>query len=158
MAKKKNATSKVLRWSDKLKQEAARIKSLEPPPPPPPVRPPLRPATREEINRELRRIAFFDPRQLFDEEGKPIPITELDDDTAAVICGLEAIEQYDWDRATPEQKRKIVTGMLKKYNISSKVTALTLLDAIEVRTGGENAKDHLRDMVNALKEPDNRRE
>jgi phage terminase small subunit len=61
------------------------------------------PAVRERIHEELQalfarlrvnaytlmqaqsRIAFFDPAKLFDDEGNPRPLSELDEDTAAVL-------------------------------------------------------------------------
>jgi phage terminase small subunit len=45
--------------------------------------------TAERVLQERARIAFFDPRKLFDAQGKPLPIHELDDDTAAVVAGYE---------------------------------------------------------------------
>lgn len=155
MAKKK--ITKVLGWRKQLDAKIEKLRAAEPPPPPPPEPPVLRPANKENIILELRRIAYFDPRRLFDEEGKPRPITELEDDVAAAVGGLEAIEQYDWDRASPETKRKVLSGMLKKYRITDKLHALELLDRIDERGGGANAKDHLRAIVDALKDPENRR-
>ena len=61
------------------------------------------PQVRERINLELSdlyaslrvtaynlmqaqaRIAFFDPRKLFDAQGEPVPLDQLDEDTAAVL-------------------------------------------------------------------------
>ncbi|WP_310731021.1 terminase small subunit, partial [Burkholderia multivorans] len=48
--------------------------------------------TQDRVLRELARIAFFDPRKLFDADGRPLPISELDDDTAAAIAGLDVFE------------------------------------------------------------------
>ncbi|WP_310715492.1 terminase small subunit, partial [Burkholderia multivorans] len=48
--------------------------------------------TQDRVLRELARIAFFDPRKLFDSDGRPLPISELDDDTAAAIAGLDVFE------------------------------------------------------------------
>lgn len=38
---------------------------------------------------EIRRIAFFDVRKLFDEDGKIKPIHELDEETAAALAGIK---------------------------------------------------------------------
>ncbi|MFM9917854.1 MAG: terminase small subunit, partial [Rhizobacter sp.] len=43
---------------------------------------------------EIARIAYFDPRKLFGQDGRPLNITELDDDTAAVVAGLDVVEEY----------------------------------------------------------------
>lgn len=45
--------------------------------------------TQDMVLREFARIGFFDPRKLFDETGRPLPISQLDDDTAAVISGVD---------------------------------------------------------------------
>ena len=48
----------------------------------------------ERTLREIGRIAYFDPRKMFAPDGRPLAITELDDDTAAVINGLDVLEEY----------------------------------------------------------------
>ena len=45
--------------------------------------------TQDRILQEYARLAFFDPRKLFDETGRPLSIQQLDDDTAAVIAGVD---------------------------------------------------------------------
>jgi len=45
--------------------------------------------TQDRVLKELGRIAFLDIRKLFDENGKLKRITDLDDDTAAAIAGLD---------------------------------------------------------------------
>lgn len=45
--------------------------------------------TQDRVLKEYARLAFFDPRKLFDADGKPVPIHQLDDDTAAVVAGLD---------------------------------------------------------------------
>ena len=45
--------------------------------------------TQDKVLREFAKLAFFDPRKLFDADGKPLPIHQLDDDTAAVVAGLD---------------------------------------------------------------------
>jgi hypothetical protein len=51
--------------------------------------------TAGKILRETSRIAFFDPRDLFNEDGSLKPITEFDDDAAAVIAGFKVREDSD---------------------------------------------------------------
>ena len=79
--------------------------------------------TAERVLLELARIAFFDPRKLFDAKGNPVAITELDDDTAAAIAGLEVVEQptvsVDEGDITP------APTFVKKYKVSDKTAALT---------------------------------
>lgn len=75
--------------------------------------------TQDRVLQELARIAFFDPRKLFDADGRPLPISELDDDTAAAIAGLDVFEEYDGSG-----EDRSLSGYTKKYKILDKNTAL----------------------------------
>jgi hypothetical protein len=44
---------------------------------------------------EIAKMAFFDPRNLFHQDGTPKAINELDDLTAACIAGLEVQELWE---------------------------------------------------------------
>lgn len=77
----------------------------------------------ERILKERARLSFFDVRKLFDKNGQPLPITELDDDTAAAIAGIEVIEQYE---GTGDDR--VFVGFLKKYKLSDKGASLTALE------------------------------
>lgn len=48
--------------------------------------------TAERVLREVSRLAFFDIRKIFNEDGSLKKVFELDDDTAAGIAGIEAID------------------------------------------------------------------
>lgn len=41
--------------------------------------------------RECARIAYFDPRKLFDDKGNVLPPSEWPDDVAAAVAGLEVV-------------------------------------------------------------------
>jgi len=45
--------------------------------------------TSERVLEEIAKLAFYDPRDLFDENGQLKPVTELDDISRAAIAGLE---------------------------------------------------------------------
>lgn len=47
------------------------------------------------VKRQIARIAFADPRGLFDASGNLIPVADLDDDTAATIAGIEVEVKRD---------------------------------------------------------------
>ncbi len=47
----------------------------------------------ERVLTEIARLAFFDPRKLFDADGKPVHVSQLDDDTAAAVAGLDIVTQ-----------------------------------------------------------------
>ncbi|KVM70132.1 terminase [Burkholderia ubonensis] len=79
--------------------------------------------TQDRVLQELARIAFFDPRKLFDANGKPLPINELDADTAAAIAGLEVVEQMTFN-ADENGDLESVPTLTKKYKILDKNTAL----------------------------------
>lgn len=109
--------------------------------------------TRERVLREYARLAFFDPRELFLEDGKPRDISQLDQDTAAALVGLDVLEVYE---GTGENRR--LAGCTKKYKLANKLGALdslgkhlglfstgaaaavpenNLLEALEARAGEE---------------------
>ena len=75
--------------------------------------------TKERVQREIARISFFDARKMFDQDGKPLAITELDDDTAACIVGLDVLEEW---AGTGEDR--VLVGHVKKYKIADKNSAL----------------------------------
>lgn len=77
--------------------------------------------TAERVLQELSRIAFFDPRRLLNADGSPKPINELDDDTAAVLAGMDITEEFDGYG----EGRKFI-GYTKKVKVSDKVAALGL--------------------------------
>lgn len=64
--------------------------------------------TQEMIAREIGRIAFGDPRKLFDEHGNMRPVHELDDETAAIVAGIEIMErEIEGKHGKKAVKRKI---------------------------------------------------
>ena len=100
--------------------------------------------TQERVLREYARIAFFDPRKMFDENGNPLSIAELDDDTAAAIAGLDVVTEIDKDTGD--------TSYTKKYRIANKIGALDsvakhlgMFDA--GRGGPQNSGNNLLDAI-----------
>lgn len=89
--------------------------------------------TRERIAQELARIAFADPRNLFDDiDGKMKEIYELDADTAATIGSIEVDELFE---GFGRDREKI--GITKKVKTWEKTKALEALN----RMMGFNAPD-----------------
>lgn len=78
--------------------------------------------TLERTLREIARIGYFDPRKMFNKDGEPLPITELDDDTAAAVAGLDVLEEFEGHG----EDRKLV-GHVKKWKIAEKKGALDML-------------------------------
>lgn len=81
-------------------------------------------ATRNDITvdrvlRELGRIAFFDPRKLFDENGALKKIPDMDDDTAAVLASID-VDEITMGKG-PDA---LVIGHTRKFKAFDKNTAL----------------------------------
>ena len=100
--------------------------------------------TADRVLLELSRIAFNDPRRMFRSDGTLKPPGEWDDDTAAIISGLEveerrplvedAEEQPADERQEPQphggslrRRRRSVSAHLHKVKRLDKLTALELL-------------------------------
>lgn len=45
------------------------------------------------VLRELARLALSDPRELFDDQGRLRPVTELSDDMAAAVSSVEVVKR-----------------------------------------------------------------
>lgn len=90
--------------------------------------------TRERILLERARLAFFDPRKLFDKDGHPIPIQDLDDDTAAALCGLDVSQQIIGGEDP-------ITTTTKKYKLADKNASLTSLERQLGMNGPQPSED-----------------
>jgi phage terminase small subunit len=75
--------------------------------------------TQDRVLQEYARLAFLDPRKFFHPNGSPKDITELDDDTAAALVGMDVLEQYEGHG----EDREFV-GYVKKYKLTDKKGAL----------------------------------
>jgi len=80
--------------------------------------------TVERVLKERARLAFFDPRRLLDEDGNPRPVHQLDDDTAAVIAGLEV----DSVTTTKPGTKAKTTTRTTKIKLASKHDSLQALE------------------------------
>jgi phage terminase small subunit len=78
--------------------------------------------TADRVLLEAARLALFDPRKLFNDDGSPKGIHELDDDTAAAVAGIEVLEQFEGSG-----KDRVFVGYLKKCRIADKNAALEKL-------------------------------
>lgn len=80
--------------------------------------------TRERIAQEYARLAFFDIRKIHTTDGGIKPITQLDDDEAAAIAGIEV---YEESVTTDDETEKMTVGLTKKLKFSDKRAALDSL-------------------------------
>lgn len=69
----------------------------------------------DNVLQELAKLAFFDPRKFFNPDGSPKHITDLDEDTAAALAGLEVQELFE---GSGEQK--YCYGLVKKIRLADK--------------------------------------
>lgn len=68
--------------------------------------------TTERVMHELARVAYFNPKNMNDQDGRPLALHELDDDTAAALAAIEVEVGDDG------------TVRLARYRPFEKVTAL----------------------------------
>lgn len=78
--------------------------------------------TAADVLREGMRLATFDIRKLYRDDGSPIPIHELDEDTARCIQGVDVLEEY-----AGTGKDRVFVGYTKKYKVADKNVALEKL-------------------------------
>ena len=75
-----------------------------------------------EVLKGYTKLSRFNPRKLFNDDGTPMGIWELDDETAYCISGIEVQETFE--RVAGE---KVFTGYIKKYKVIDKKGALDSL-------------------------------
>lgn len=78
--------------------------------------------TAERVIQELARLAFVDPRAIFNPDGSMKPVTDWDEDTARALSGCEVTEEF----AGRGEERESV-GFTKKVKFWDKKGALELL-------------------------------
>lgn len=71
--------------------------------------------TQDRVLSELAKIGFFDVRKLFHGDGTPKAITDLDDETAAAVSGLDVANIGNADTGI---------GQVLKYKLADKRAAL----------------------------------
>ncbi len=111
--------------------------------------------TKDMVLKELARVAFVDPRKLFDEEGRPKDIRFLDPDTAAALSSVDIYEEFDYIGDEKE-----LSGYTKKYKWADKLRALEMLgkhlgmftDKVHVEGTVDTGSDKLANILAQLKE------
>ncbi len=107
--------------------------------------------TQDMVLRETAKLAFFDIRKMFDKNGKPLDISELDDDTAAALVGLDVQDVYNFS----EDEKQFI-GYVKKYKMADKLKALELLGkhlgAWEPKDDGPKDESEEDDLSRSLRE------
>jgi phage terminase small subunit len=83
-------------------------------------------ATRERWLEEICRLAFFDPAQLFEDDGSLKRMKDMPEDARRILAGLEVAELF----AGSGDDRQAI-GLLKKVKLPDKLAGLTLLGKAE---------------------------
>lgn len=78
--------------------------------------------TSADVLREAMRLARFDIRKLYRADGSPVPIHELDDETAAAVQAVDIHEEY-----IGSGEDRVFVGYTKKYKVADKNAALEKL-------------------------------
>lgn len=95
--------------------------------------------TVERVKKELARLAFYDPRKFFNDDGSLLPISQLDEDSAMALAGMDVNELFEGNGEDRSQ-----VGYNKKVKLVDKLEALVALgrhlkmftDKIEVNADG----------------------
>ncbi len=74
--------------------------------------------TADRVLKEIARLAFFDARNLFDEDGNPIKVPDLDEDSARAIVGMDVVMIGNADMGV---------GQVQKIKLADKKGSLELL-------------------------------
>ncbi|CRY18646.1 terminase small subunit [Burkholderia pseudomallei] len=81
--------------------------------------------TQDRVLRELSRIAFFDIRKLYNADGTLKRPDQLDDEAAAVLAGVDVVEQMTYT-ADGDRELTATPTLTKKAKVFDKTAALTL--------------------------------
>ncbi len=85
--------------------------------------------TVDRVVAEYAKLAFLDIRKAFDENGNLKPITEMDDDTAAAIAGLEVEVRRVADETEEELEGQPHGGALKRqHSATARLHKIKLTD------------------------------
>lgn len=114
--------------------------------------------TQDMVIKELAKIAFFNPKNIFGDNNTLKNIVSLDDDIASVITSVETLEEYD---GYGEDREKI--GNTTKVKLADKMKALEMLgrhlgmfkDKVEVDVKEKQEKKNtITDIFSQMKEVD----
>jgi phage terminase small subunit len=99
----------------------------------------------DRVLRELSRLAFFDARRLYDSDGAPLPLQQLDNDTAAAVVGLDRVAIGN---------EQVGFGEVHKIKLADKLGALTLIGRhLGMWNDKLNVNAHIRGTTKVLKVP-----
>lgn len=82
--------------------------------------------TQDRVLKELARLAFFDIRKLYRDDGSLKPPHELDDEAAAVLAGIDVVEMAGGAKIGGEDGISHLPMYTKKAKVWDKAGALQL--------------------------------
>lgn len=75
--------------------------------------------TQEKVLQEYAKVAFFDIREIYNDDNSLKSVKDIDENSAAAIAGIEVTEETAYEDG---QKKNI--GWTKKVKIQNKIAAL----------------------------------
>ena len=99
--------------------------------------------TADRVLQESARLAFLDIRQLYDEQGNLLPLSQWPEEAAAAVAGIDSVQQYE--RVDGE---KVPAAVLKKIRFWSKPSQLELLAKHLKLIGDDSSKTVVNVQVN----------
>ena len=116
--------------------------------------------TVDRVRAEFKKLAFYSPRDFFDEDGKLLPLAEIDENAAMAINSIEVTEIFDG-----VGKDRIHVGNTKKIKLADKGQNLERLgrylkmftDKIEHsgKIDGEKVDEELKSLLQELRQRKN---
>lgn len=76
--------------------------------------------TRERVLNAYGKLAFYDTRKFYNEDGNLLPIPDLDEETAFALTGFEVTEE----KGGNGEGQQVTLGYTKKIKMSERKTAL----------------------------------
>lgn len=107
--------------------------------------------TRERVLNGYRKLAYYDARKFYDENGNLIKIPDLDEETAFALTGFEVMEEKGGDG----QGHQVLLGYTKKIRMSDRKSALDSIAKICGYNEPEKIKHIGGITVNYINQPGN---
>lgn len=105
--------------------------------------------SRERLATEVGRVAFSDPRMLYDENGKRKDWCDLNANEAAAV----GVHEYEIVERTANGENRVLRYRSFDYDPKVKVAGMRLANRMLERAGPEDQKDRLRELVAAIHAP-----
>jgi phage terminase small subunit len=102
--------------------------------------------TADQVQTARRRLAFADPRKLFDEHGRPLSPNLLDDDVAQAVTGIDLNDDGSVKRYRLEAKAPHLAALSKHFGLDERRIKFAL-PVVDAATGCTEAQAAIVDAV-----------